>query len=254
MSDPIENIHTEGYCILENVLTPDFVEKAKKALQLAIDSEAEFHKTKQYSDYGMVLLCSLYDRIFIDLFDNERLLVPFHQVLGEGCIVYAYTSSSMPPNGGNYSNRIHVDSPRVIPGYITNMGATILLDDFTEDNGATYFLPRSQTLVDPPQKEDFFIRAKRLIAKSGSVWYFNARVWHAGGINRTNTWRHALTINMVRPWMKQRIDIPRAMAAVSLEGVSDRALQKLGFHAQVPASYEEYHAPVEKRKFKQKTE
>ena len=59
---------------------------------------------------------------------------------------------------------------------------------------------------------------------------------------------------MGRSWMKQRIDIPRAMSEMDLSGLSQAALQKLGFLAQVPANYDEYYAPPEKRKFKQKTE
>jgi ectoine hydroxylase-related dioxygenase (phytanoyl-CoA dioxygenase family) len=250
----VEDILTQGYSILENVLSPDFVVQARSALERAIEEEAAYHQTKSYSDYGMVLLCSLYDRIFIDLFDNEKLMKPFNSILGDGCIVYAYTSSSLPPNDTNYSRRIHVDSPRVIPGYITNMGATILLDDFTEENGATYFLPNSQMMLDAPDENVFFAQAKRLLAKAGSVWFFNARIWHSGGYNRTKQWRHALTINMVRPWMKQRIDIPRAMSQIDLSGVSEASLQKLGFFAQVPANYDEYYVPFEKRKFRQKTE
>lgn len=249
-----KQIHTEGYAVLENILQPDFIVRAKKALTEAIEAEAAYHKTNNYSDYGMVLLCSLYDRVFIELFDNAKLNEPFNAVLGDGCIVYAYTSSSMPPNKTNYSRRIHVDSPRIIPDYVTNMGATILLDDFTEDNGATWFLPASHTLTEPPTEEYFYSHAKRLIAKAGSVWFFNARTWHAGGDNKTSAWRHALTINMVRPWMKQRIDIPRAMAQMNLSGVSETALQKLGFLAQVPASYDEYYVAPEKRKYRQKTE
>jgi ectoine hydroxylase-related dioxygenase (phytanoyl-CoA dioxygenase family) len=160
----------------------------------------------------------------------------------------------MPPNKTNYSRRIHVDSPRLIPGYVTNMGATILLDDFTEENGATWFLPASHTMAEPPSEDYFYSHAKRLIAKAGSVWFFNARTWHAGGDNKTAQWRHALTVNMVRPWMKQRIDIPRAMAHMNLNGISETALQKLGFFAQVPASYDEYYVEPEKRKYRQKTE
>ena len=41
---------------------------------------------------------------------------------------------------------------------------------------------------------------------------------------------------------------------VDLTGVSERALQKMGFRAQVPESLEEYYQPPEKRKFRQKTE
>jgi ectoine hydroxylase-related dioxygenase (phytanoyl-CoA dioxygenase family) len=202
----------------------------------------------------MVLLCALYGGAFLELLESERLMAGFESVLGPGCIVYAYTSSSMPPGGSNYSRRIHVDSPRLIPGYVTNMGATILLDDFTELNGATTFLPRSHTRPDQPSEDEYTSGARELIASAGSVFFFNARLWHAGGHNKTEHWRHALTLNMCRPYMKQRIDIPRALADVDLSGVSERALQKLGFHAQVPASYDEYYAPPEQRKFKQPAE
>ena len=215
-----EDIMTQGYAIVENVLSPEFVAKAKAELEVAIKKEVAYHQTNQYSDFGMVLLCSLYGGAFIELFDNNKLTEPFNTVLGDGCIVYAYTSSSMPPNKSNYSNRIHVDSPRLIPGYVTNMGATILLDDFTEENGATWFLPYSHNSLDKPDEDEFYKNGKRVIAKAGSVWFFNARIWHAGGNNLTDKWRHALTINMCRAYMKQRIDIPRAMAHMDLSSVS----------------------------------
>ena len=59
---------------------------------------------------------------------------------------------------------------------------------------------------------------------------------------------------MCRPYMKQRIDIPRAMADIDLSGAPELALQKMGFLAQVPASYDEYYVPPEERKFKQPAE
>ena len=243
-----------GSVVVQSLLEPDFIATAKRELETAMEAEVRYHQTRDYKDYGMVMLCSLYGGSFWSLFDQPRLTAPFHAILGEGCIVYAYTSSSMPPSAVNYSGRIHVDCPRIIPGYITNMGATILLDDFTEDNGATWYLPNSQTMPQPPDEKSFYANAHRVIAPAGSVWFFNARTWHAGGANKTNRWRHALTLNMARPWMKQRLDIPRAMSHLDLAKLSPIARQKLGFDAQVPANYDEYYAPSEQRKFKQKLE
>jgi hypothetical protein len=54
--------------------------------------------------------------------------------------------------------------------------------------------------------------------------------------------------------MKQRIDIPRLLVDTDLEGVTDNALQKLGFHAQPPTSLDEFYAPPEKRTFRQRYE
>ena len=250
----IREFNTTGSVIVRGVLDPDFISTAKRELEAAMEAEVRYHSTLDYKDYGMVLLCSLYGGAFWSLFDNPRLTGPFNAILGEGCTVYAYTSSSMPPNAVNYSGRLHVDCPRLIPGYITNMGATLLLDNFTEENGATWYLPNSHMQAQPPEEKSFYASARRVLAPAGSVWFFNARTWHAGGANRSRHWRHALTINMARPWMKQRLDIPRAMAQLDLRKLSPAARQKLGFDAQVPASYHEYYAPPEQRKFKQKVE
>ena len=250
----IREFKATGSAVVPDVLDRDFVQQAKVELEAAMEAEVRYHQGRNYKDYGMVLLCSLYGGSFWRLFDQPRLIAPFHAILGEGCTVYAYTSSSMPPSAVNYSGRIHVDCPRIIPGYVTNMGATILLDDFTSENGATWYLPGSHTTAETPEEKSFYAQARRVIAPAGSVWFFNARTWHAGGANKTQRWRHALTINMARPWMKQRLDIPRAMAHLDLAALSPQARQKLGFDAQVPASYDEYYAPFEQRKFKQKTE
>ena len=243
-----------GCMIVEGALPEEFVRRAVPELESAIAREAQWHGTTDYQDYGMVLICSLYGGAFWDLFDLPSVTLPFETVLGEGCIVYAYTSSSMPPGKQNYSARIHVDCPRVIPGYVTNMGATILLSDFTEENGATYFLPNSHQRLEAPGEDEFFSRSERLVAPKGSVLFFNARTWHMGGRNTTDQWRHALTINMCRSFMRQRIDIPRAMSHMTLEGLSPKAAQKLGFDVQIPTSMEEYYQPPEKRKFRQGVE
>lgn len=250
----VKNIQTQGYEIVEGVLDKAFTERCKRELDAAIVSDAEKYGEAGRRDYGMVLLCSLHGGTFLEALANPRLMEPFNAVLGEGCIIYAYTSSSMPPSSGNYSVRIHVDCPRIIPNYVTNMGATILLDDFTEENGATWFLPGSQTRADAPSEDEFYRNSKRLIAKAGSVLYFNARLWHAGGQNKTNVWRHALTINMGRSYMKQRIDIPRAMSSMDCSKLPQSVLQKLGFLSQPPTSLEEYYLPLERRSYKQPVE
>ena len=260
MTDPAavrDAIATEGFLVVEDVLDAEYLEDVKRALTLAIRDETAWHlrnDREEQLSYGMVLVCPMYGRIFADVFDNPRVTGPFEAVLGEGCIVYAYTSSSMQPGGSNYSTRIHVDCPRLIPGYVTNMGVTILLDDFTEENGATWYLPRSQTRADAPSEEEFRANAKRLVARAGTAFFFDARLWHAGGENRTTAWRHALTINMCRPWMKQRIDLPRALEGYDLRGASEKALQKLGFRSRVPATLDEYYAPPEQRTYRQRTE
>ncbi len=248
----MRSIHEDGYIVVPDVLDADFVVRARDELAVALAREDEYHRGHDRVDRGMVLVCSMYGGAFLELFTNTALMAPFEAILGPGCIVYAYTSSSMPPGGTNYSARIHRDCPRRIPGYPTNMGATILLDDFTEENGATWYLPRSHTRATDPTEDEFRAGARRLIASKGTVLFFDALLFHAGGVNRTDAWRHALTINMCRPYMKQRLDLPRITG--ELPDAPEVVLQKLGYRAQVPASLDEYYAPREKRKYRQAAE
>lgn len=246
----------DGYAIVEDALVADQVAQLRRDLEAAIASETAYHRGTDYQDYGMVLVCCAHARSFVDVLAHPGVMRIIERILGEGCIVYAYTSSSMPPGASNYSERIHVDCPRLIPGYETNAGVMMLLDDFTAENGATWVLPGSQHRREPPSREEFFASARRIVAPAGSAVYLNPRVWHAGGKNETSRWRHSITLNMCRPYMKQRLDIPKMMAAsgVDLTAVSDKALQKMGFHAQVPESLDEYYQPPERRKFRQKAE
>jgi ectoine hydroxylase-related dioxygenase (phytanoyl-CoA dioxygenase family) len=256
LAEVVETLAHRGYAVAPDVLAPATVAQLRRDLEDAIEREAAFHGGNQYVDYGMVLVCCTHARSFVDVLAETAVTSVIERVLGSGCIVYAYTSSSMPPQRSNFSHRIHVDSPRLIPGYETNAGVMLLLDDFTADNGATWVLPGSQHRPDPPSEEYFFANAERVIAPAGSAVYLNPRVWHSGGRNHTDAWRHSITVNFCRPYMKQRLDIPTMMATsgVDLNGVADKAMQKLGFHAQVPASLAEYYAPPEQRKFRQRAE
>ena len=252
----LEVLERDGYAIVPGVLSPAVVAQLRRDLEIAIATETAYHRGTDYVDYGMVLVCCTHARSFVDVLADDGVMRIIERVLSPGCIVYAYTSSSMPPSGSNYSRRIHVDSPRLIPGYETNAGAMMLLDDFTAENGATWVLPGSQHLREAPSEAHFVANARRVIAPAGSVVYLNPRLWHAGGKNETDRWRHSITVNMCRPYMKQRLDIPKMMAAsqVDLTGASEKALQKMGFYAQVPESLAEYYLPPEQRKFRQKVE
>ena len=245
-----------GFAIVENVLSEQFCKQVIPELEHAIEQEAKFHGTTDYKDYGMLLACPIYGGSFLTVADNATLMKPFEWVLGDTCIMYVYTSSSMPPHQTNYSARIHVDRPHFIPGFTESMGCLILLDAFTEENGATWILPKSHTLLEAPTEEYFYKNAVRAVAPRGSVLYFNLRIWHAGGQNSTNLWRHCLGIGMIRPYLKQRIDLPRALknSNTDLTNLSDYGLQKLGFFSQPPISLEEFHAPLEKRTYRQRSE
>src|SRR5690606_17304627 len=136
--------------------------------------------------------------------EDERLDKILSQLLDEHWIMYAFTGSSCPPNATNYGGRVHVDCPRWIQNYNTNIGVLWALDDFTIDNGATRLLPASHHSPNIPTKDYFEKNAISLICPAGSLVVMNARIVHSTGYNYTQKYRHALTMNACRPYMKQR--------------------------------------------------
>ncbi|QNL20595.1 phytanoyl-CoA dioxygenase family protein [Hyphobacterium sp. CCMP332] len=245
----LEEFNDKGYVIIDNVVDSDFIKRATKELELALKKELEFVGTKDYKFYGYVLSNAKYGGAFLDLLDNKKVTDPMDWVLGENSILYSYTSSSMPPKSGNDSSHVHVDCPIYLDDYILRMGVLIPLVDFTPENGATYYLEGSQKSEQMPDDDEFYKNAQRLTIKAGTAWFFNTRMWHAGGKNNSESWRHAITLNVCRPWMKQYIDTPRLLKDIDLSNVSEKVLQKLGFYSQPPTSYEEYFDPNRKRLF-----
>ena len=236
-----------GYVIVDNVFDKDFLLKVKNELEVALEKEVEYVGTIDYKFYGYVLSNAKYGGAFFDVLANNTITTLIDWVMGENSILYSYTSSSMPPGRGNDASHLHVDNPIFLQDYILRMGVLLPVVDFTEDNGAPYYFKGSHTSAVKPDEDTFYEQAQRLTLKAGQGVFFNTRVWHSGGINKTTEWRHALTLNVCRPWMKQYIDIPRLLSDVDMSEVPEKVKQKLGFYSQPPVSYEEYYDTNRKR-------
>ncbi|MES2514152.1 MAG: phytanoyl-CoA dioxygenase family protein [Bacteroidota bacterium] len=249
--DHVFNMNTLGYNVIEDFLTQENCNFLRERLEKAISEYVPFDASERslLDKYHMHdLLCK--DISFGKTLEDPRIQQLIAALLGDHWIMYAYTSSSLPPKGNNYGSRMHVDSPRLIPNYPTNLGVIWALDDFTLDNGATYALPGSHNTDLIPSEELFKKKSIRLTCKKGSIIVLNARMWHAAGVNTTDTFRHALTINMCRPYMKQRMDWVRFVPETISNQLNDQARRIIGFDTRLPSSLEEFFQPEEKRLYK----
>jgi len=76
-----------------------------------------------------------------------------------------------------------------------NCQATILLDDFTAENGATAYLPGSQAaLVYPDDDGRFFSGCERQLGRAGDCVIFNGMCWHCAMPNDSDEDRVAVLI------------------------------------------------------------
>lgn len=250
-ADIVEEFHTKGFAIVPNVLSSAQVEEMRLLLIKAIaDQDEAWGGFEHYVDRNMVHNLMMHAQPFVDLLSNAVMHSYLSAVLDPHCTLYAYTSSSIPAGGGNYSTRVHVDSPRFIPGYVTNVGFIVALDDFTDENGATYFLPGSHLSDHTPTDAEFFAGAERVHPRAGEGVISNARTFHRGGENTTRRDRHAVTMNVCRSWMRQRFDYPRLMPQEMIDGMDDVGRRFIGWNVRVPVGLEQYYVPPQERLYK----
>ncbi|HUJ75399.1 MAG TPA: phytanoyl-CoA dioxygenase family protein, partial [bacterium] len=191
-----------------------------------------------------------YGGVFLELLENEVMHQMFEAFLGNSCILYNFGSTIMPPHGATMASKIHIDTPRFIPGYHAGLIMTLALDDFTQENGGTYYLPGSQHLSDPPDEELFELRKVSVARPKGSAVFFNPRTYHRGGFNATDALRAGVTVYAVRSFMKPRFEYTKMIPDAVAETLSERSRKFLGYHSRVPSKMEEFYVLPENRLYK----
>ncbi|WP_432467950.1 phytanoyl-CoA dioxygenase family protein [Agarivorans sp. Z349TD_8] len=243
-----EDFMKNGISIIPSVLSIDLISKLKCELLQA--TEKNLRSNSDRFDKGMVHNCMIHGENLLKLLDHPILYKYVSIFLDNSSIVYAYQSSTLFPKSKNYGSRIHVDCPRFIENYITNIGVIFPLDDFNIDNGATLYLPGSHLKKNIPDENTFYKNAKQVVCKKGDMIIFNARLVHAAGENITNQGRYALTINFCRSYMRQRFDFPRLVPEEMISQLGNIGKQFLGMNVRVPTSLKEFYLPEEIRLYK----
>ena len=79
----------------------------------------------------------------------------------------------------------YVGGVRLDKGY--SFIAVILFDDFTEENAATFYIPKSHLRRERPNREGYESEAVRMTGKRGSIILFDGGMWHKGGDSNSNS-------------------------------------------------------------------
>lgn len=245
-------VKTRGYSLVPGFLTLKETEKLKSTIIAAIQAYEPVPGVER-SELDKHQIHDLLNRDinFVRLLEDPRLQQLVAPHLGEHWIMYAATSSSIPPGGSNYASRLHVDSPRHTLGYEFNIGILWALDDHTAENGgALKILPGSQHSSETPSEVFFEKHCDRILCKAGSLLVFSARMFHRTALNTTQQWNHSMTLNACRSFMKPRMDWVRFIRPELTEKINAQARRILGFDTRLPTSMEEFFLPEDQRLYK----
>jgi ectoine hydroxylase-related dioxygenase (phytanoyl-CoA dioxygenase family) len=240
-------IGTVGFGAMSGVIPADMVARLRADVVAAVEEDAAWLDDPDGPEYGRVVFLPRYGGEVLELLADELLMLPGDLILGSSNLLYTVTTSCLVP--GRPIRPPHVDTGVSIPGHIPLLGVVVALDDFDETSGATMLYPELRDTA--PSEEEFDERCVRFVAPAGSVLWFHGNMWHGSLPNTGTSWRCAILLALMRPYMKQRFDVPRMLAHLDLDDLPERAAQKLGLMAQPPGSYEEFYRPPPLRTFRQ---
>ncbi|HSB08177.1 MAG TPA: phytanoyl-CoA dioxygenase family protein [Blastocatellia bacterium] len=195
-----EALDKDGYVVLPAVIDAPWLEGLRAAFEKGCRESGRDAAIKESGTRHINDLVNL-DRVFDSVYTQPRLLAAVHHVLRAPFRLGQMNGRDPLPGYGQQG--LHADWMARAKGEPFRIVTSIwLLDDFTEENGATRLVPGTHLLLNQPPKS-FADPASRhpnqrtIVAAAGSVLVFNGHTWHSGTRNETNLPRRALQLSFV---------------------------------------------------------
>ena len=207
-----EQLERDGYLPLSGVLRPEEVAAfAARLEELSAREGAEAGK-EVHQEAGTDRLADLVnkDPMFTICFTHPRVLAGIAHVLAGPFKLSSLNSRAALPGQGLQA--LHADWGRPVePGSYAVCNSIWLLDDFTEENGATRVVPGSHRSGKLPRDEmddpkGAHPREVKLLAPAGTVVIFNSHTWHGGTRNDSPRPRRAMHAYFCRRDQPQQLD------------------------------------------------
>ena len=214
LNDHLEEIRSQGYTVLENVIEPSLIDDLNAALDRLEAELGTVPGGNPFEGHHTIRIYNLLarDAVFQAVPVHPAVLPIVEGVLDPGCLVSSLSSISIDP--GETAQPIHADDtliglPRPHPPLVCN--SMWALTDFTEENGATRIVPGSHRFDTRPEygTHPDSVPAEM---KKGSVLVWNGSLWHGGGANRSRRRRVGIAMNycagFIRQQENQQLGIP----------------------------------------------
>jgi ectoine hydroxylase-related dioxygenase (phytanoyl-CoA dioxygenase family) len=176
--------------------------------------------------------------------------------LGDAFIMGSVAANRLLPGGPGQEP--HIDYPywdlykrdtfqlAINSSFPLNAQATILLDDFTPENGATAYWPGSQKVLSyPDDEESFHANAARQTGAAGDCIVFNGMVWHCAMPNRSAADRTGVLVEYLAKFVTPLEDQKRGVRQEVVDRASPMLRQLMALDYPYPTILDEVEAGVE---------
>ncbi len=228
-ADEIAFLDQNGYLPLYNLLSPEQVQAIASRLEELAAEEGDKAGLEAHQEAGTTRLANLInkDPLFEVCISHPRLLAGIAHVLRNDFKLSSLNARFALPGEG--LQHLHADWGGGVPaGEYEVCNSIWLLDDFTEENGATRVVPGSHNWNKTPKQvmEDpkgHHPEEQLLKAPAGTVVIFNSHTWHGGTLNRTDKPRRAMHSYFTRRHNNQQTDQRTNLSPETLDRLSEEA-------------------------------
>jgi ectoine hydroxylase-related dioxygenase (phytanoyl-CoA dioxygenase family) len=226
--ETMAQLDRDGYAALPGVLTDEQVAAIRVRLDELLAAEGDRAGLEVHREAGTDRLADLVNKgsVFEPCFTEPRVLACIAHVLGEFKLSSLNSRAALPGEG---HQGLHTDWGGPVPaGSYEVCNSIWMLDDFTEENGATRVVPGSHrsgthpgvAMADPAAAHPDQVL---LTGQAGTVVVFNSHVWHGGTTNRTDRPRRALHSYFTRRGNQQQLDQQKYIRPETLARLSPAA-------------------------------
>jgi len=212
-----QQLATQGFCVVPDLIDKQTIDQARQVLNRLLAEEAK----TDTSATGSQRVGRLVNKhpVFIELLCNQFVVDVWQQLLGADIICSSWSANTVFP--GHESIGWHVDYPywsKQAPWPEGLMaGQTVwMLDDFTDENGATGVVPGSHKKAHPPEQptDQWRDDGKVLTGTAGSVVFADGAWWHTARPNRSKNPRSCLLGMYIMPWFLPQEDMGAQLSDV----------------------------------------
>jgi ectoine hydroxylase-related dioxygenase (phytanoyl-CoA dioxygenase family) len=252
-------LRSEGFCIVQEILDAAFLEVTRAAMyraQNGILREVGEDRLRRAGELGVLRLMMKFDRHFFAFLEIPELLDIVDLTVSETAILHLQNGFILPSfNTGLgtpevFQNTYHRDFPRHLNGYLASINVLFAIDEFRDDNGATWVVPCTHQQATRPDAAYCRHHAVPATCPSGSLILFDSTLWHSAGQNTSGQDRMAINHQFTRSYIKQQIDYVRALGEGTMTSLRPRTQQLLGYYTRVVTSLDEYYHPEAERLYR----
>ena len=229
----------DGLCIVPGALDADTLATARTALyDAAARDRAEGREVRFALDYPADTtnqrVWNLPNRhpVFCALAEHPAALALVKGAIGWPALLSNISANITGPGGGEMV--LHADQLYMPQPWSGVQGINVMwcLDDFTDENGATRYVPGSHRQNRTPGADDHTAETVAIEAPAGSMVAMEGRVWHKTGNNRTADQRRAGVFAWyTTPIYRAQENWFLALDAEVVEHASDDLLVLFGYKA-----------------------